>query len=58
MWKIVKKFNAINFNSILQWSDALQQVYPGNRTAQLIGDHVGRTYNQVCKELSFIHSET
>ena len=29
----------------------LQQIYPGNHTAQLIGDHVGRTYNQVHKEL-------
>ena len=46
-----QKFNAIDFNGILQWSDALQQVYPGNHTAQLIGDHVGRTYNQVPKEL-------
>ena len=29
----------------------LQQIYPGNHTAQLIGDHVGWTYNQVRKEL-------
>ena len=46
-----QKFNAIDFNGILQWSDEMQQVYPGNCTAQLIGDHVERTSNQVQKEL-------
>ena len=46
-----QKFNEIDFNGILQWSDEMQQVYPGNRTAQLIRDHVGRTSNQVQKEL-------
>ena len=46
-----QKFNAIDFNGILQWSDEMQQVYPENHTAQLIGDHVGRTSNQVWKEL-------
>ena len=46
-----QKFNEIDFNGILQWSDEMQQVYSGNRTAQLIGDHVGRTSNQVWKEL-------
>ena len=49
--EICHKFNANDFYDILQWSDALQQIYPGKRTAQLIGDHVGRTYNQVHKEL-------
>ena len=49
--EICKKFNANDFYDILQWSDVLQQIYPGNRTAQLIGDHVGKTYNQVRKEL-------
>ena len=29
----------------------MQQVYLGNCTAQLIGDHVGKTVNQVWKEL-------
>ena len=46
-----QKFNEIDFNGILQWSDEMQQVYSGNCTAQLIGDHVGRTSNQVRKEL-------
>ena len=49
--EICQKFNANDFYDILQWSDALQQIYLGNRTAQLIGDHVGKTYNQVHKEL-------
>ena len=35
----------------MQWSDEMQQVYPGNRTAQLIGDHVGKTADEIWKEL-------
>ena len=39
------------FNCILQWSDEMQQVYLGNRTAQLIGSHVGKMAVKIRKEL-------
>ena len=29
----------------------MQQIYLGNHTAQLIGDHVGKTANEIQKEL-------
>ena len=39
------------FNCILQWPDEMQQVYPGNCTAQLTGNHVGKMAAKIRKDL-------
>ena len=36
---------------VLQWLDEMQQVYQGNHTAQLIGDHIGKTADEIWNDV-------
>ena len=44
-------FNILIEQFLLQWSDKMQQMYPDNRTAQLIGEHMGKMADEIQKDL-------